>query len=228
MTEWRLNKYLAESGVASRRAAERFILAGQVKVNAKVVTELATKIKPSDRVEVNNKLVQPVETKVCFMLNKPVGYVSTAKVSRETGESVLSLIDYSGRLYPVGRLDRDSSGLLLITNDGDLALRLTHPRYEKDKEYEVTVDKKITPDLIAGFNRGVRLADGQTLPAKFIAAGPKRFTVILKEGKNRQIRRVCQRFNFAVVKLHRTRIGKLKLGNLKIGRYNRINVEDIK
>jgi len=224
----RLNKYIAESGIASRRGAERFILAGKVKINGQVVSDLSTQVNSGDKVQVDGKLIKPIETKVYFMLNKPVGYVSTSKVSRETGESVLKLIDYPDRLYPVGRLDRESSGLIILTNDGDLALKLTHPRYEKEKEYEVTVNKKISQYLINGFKFGVKLTEGQTQPAKFRKLGDKKFIVILKEGKNRQIRRVCQEFDIEVIKLHRTRVGKLKLGDLKSGKYKQVQIEDIK
>lgn len=225
----RLQKYIADAGRASRRNAEVLIASGHVKVNGRVVTEMGVKVSQHDRVEVEGKVVRVQHTKVYIMLNKPAGYVSTSKVGKETGESVLALVPSEYRLYPIGRLDQDTSGLLLLTNDGDLALTLTHPRFEKEKEYEVTIDREMPSEGINALTRGVRLADGEvTLPTKVEMHGKRMFTMILKEGKNRQIRRMCGAIGVGVTKLHRVRVNKLSLGSLPLGKWRMLNPDEVK
>lgn len=223
----RLQKYLADCGIASRRRAEVFILQGKVKVNGKVVKKLGTKVGPEDKVEFNGKVVKPKREKVYIMLNKPVGYLSTVKKGKEKGKTVLDLVDAPWRVFPVGRLDKDSSGLLILTNDGDLALKLTHPRYQKEKEYEVEVNKPITKNFINSMRRGVSLSGKKTVRAKVEQIGLKKFKIILKEGRKRQIRRMCEKLGYEVEKLHRTRINELSLGDLKSGKFRRLNEKEI-
>ncbi len=228
MEKIRLQKYLADCGIASRRRAEKFILQGKVKVNGNVVRELGTKIDFKDKIEFNGKIVKPKKEKIYIMLNKPVGYLSTVKKGKEKGKIVLDLVKEKQRIFPVGRLDKNSSGLLILTNDGDLALKLTHPRYEKEKEYEVEINKEITKEFIEKMQKGVVIEEGKTLPAKVQQLGIRKFNIILREGKKRQIRRMCERLGFEVKKLHRIRINKLKLGNLKVGEFKHLNEQDIK
>lgn len=226
--EIRLQKFLADQGVASRRKAEQFILDGRVEVNGKVVTELGSKVSPGkDIVEFDGKLIKQEKTFVTFMLNKPAGYVCTTR-NFENEKNVLKLIKSSVRVYPVGRLDKDTTGLLLLTNDGDLAQRLTHPKYEKEKEYEVEVNLDLTPEFLKALAAGVHLDQVRTLPAKVRKLGDKRFTIILKEGKNRQIREMCSELGFRVVELIRKRVNKLELGRLPLGQSKVLTAQDLK
>ncbi len=228
MAKIRLNKYIADCGIASRRSAERFILQGLVKVNGDLVTELGTKIDvENDRVEVSDQLInQSTNQPVVLMLNKPAGYVCTSRKFK--GEkNILDLINLEQRVYPVGRLDKDSTGLLLLTNDGDLALKLTHPRYEKEKEYEVEVDHEISSEFIDEMQQGVTLEDGTTLPAKVKQLSYTAFSIVLGQGKKRQIRRMCQELGYRVVGLNRVRINKLELGDLAVGDYRILSEKEI-
>jgi len=219
----RINKFLAKSGVASRRKAEQFVLDGKVEVNGKIVRELGTKIDPEkDEVKMKGESIKMKDQSLLIMLNKPAGYVCTNRKFKNE-KSVLDLIKTKERLYSVGRLDKNSEGLLLLTNDGDLALKLTHPRYEKEKEYEVTVDKDISIAQLKQLQLGVEIETGKTLPAKVKKINSKKFAIILKEGKKRQIRRMCEKVGLLVEKLLRTRINKLKLGNLASGKYIELN-----
>ena len=217
MSQVRLNKYLADSGIASRRKAELFILEGKIKVNKKVITQLGTKVDPNlDVVEVENEVVKPEIKKIVIMLNKPVGYVCTTR-SFKGEKNIMDLVRSESRLYPIGRLDKDSSGLVLLTNDGDLALKLSHPRYEKEKEYEVEVQQDLTKEFLDNLESGVVLDDEKTLPAKVKQINPKLFSIILKQGKKRQIRRMCGLFGYNVNGLKRIRINNLNLDDLPVG-----------
>ena len=161
------------------------------------------------------------------MLNKPDGYVCTTRRFKDE-KSVLELIDIRERVYPVGRLDKHTTGLLLLTNDGDLAQKLTHPKYEKDKEYEVTVNQEIDDDFIKSLRSGVLLEDGKTLPAKVEKLQKNKFSIILREGKKRQIRRMTAELGVGVLKLKRVRVNNLKLGVLALGEYKVLKEEDLK
>ncbi|NQT49117.1 rRNA pseudouridine synthase [Candidatus Kuenenbacteria bacterium] len=228
MDKVRINKFLADCGVASRRGAERFILQGRVKVNGEVVTEMGTKVDPiKDKVTVNNKEISiKNEEPIVLMLNKPTGYVCTTRSFRDE-KSVLDLIRTDDRIYPVGRLDKNSSGLLLLTNDGDLALKLTHPRYEKEKEYEVEVQEAVEKDFLETMRTGVSLEDGITLPAQVKKLTDKTFSIILKQGKKRQIRRMCGELGYRVRNLRRVRVNNLELGDLPIGKYKELSEKEI-
>jgi len=219
MTQVRINKFLADAGIASRRGAEQLILQGKVKLNGVEVQDLSTKVDiENDEVMFNDKVIQTEKEKILIMLNKPVGYVSTTRTFK--GEkNVLDLVDVPYRVYPIGRLDKDTSGLLLLTNDGDLALKLTHPRYEKEKEYEVDVNKEVTDDFLDNLAQGVQLDDVLTLPCKVKYLDRKAFTIILKQGINRQIRRMCAEFGYDVLGLHRVRLNNYKLGDLPLGEF---------
>jgi len=225
--EIRLHKYMAECGVASRRKAEKLILSGKVKVNDQVVTQLGTKIDPSsDKVIVNGKLLKRKEEKIYIKLNKPRGVVSAAWDPKET--TVIDLVkDIPYRLYPVGRLDKNSEGLMILTNDGELANRLMHPRYEHEKEYIVNVECRITNDELRKLEEGVVIDERKTLPARVKRLGDKQFRIILREGKKRQIRRMLEAVGNKVSRLKRIRIKSIRLGNLATGKYAFLTTSEI-
>jgi 23S rRNA pseudouridine2605 synthase/23S rRNA pseudouridine2604 synthase len=223
----RLQKYMAECGVASRRAAEKLIAAGKVKINGRIA-RIGAKIDPaSDKVMVNGKLLRHKEKKVYLKLNKPIGVVSACSDQKEM--TVVDLIkDIPGRLYPVGRLDMGSEGLMILTNDGELADRLMHPRYEHEKEYEVTVRGPLTSAQIEKLERGIILDSRKTLPVKIRRAGDRRFRVILREGRKRQIRRMMEAVGNKVSRLKRIRIKNIRLGDLATGKYALLTTSEIK
>ncbi len=208
MEKIRINKYLSEHGYCSRREADRLIKAGRVFVNNKKA-KLGDKVSENDLVRVEGRDKKRPPKKVYIMLNKPVGLISTT--DKRSKDNIIDFVDYPERLFPVGRLDVKSEGLILLTNDGVLANRLMHPRYEHDKEYVVMVDKQMPRSDIAKMQRGVELDDGITLPAKVRAMTPDKFAIILKEGRNKQIRRMCKALGYEAVSLKRTRILTLKM-----------------
>jgi pseudouridine synthase len=217
----RLQKVLASRGVASRRAAEALIAAGRVAVNDEVVTELGRKIDPRrDRIAVDGRPVRPPPDKVYVALNKPPGVVSTTHDpwGRPT---VLDLLPRLGRLYPVGRLDADSEGLMLMTNDGELANRLMHPRYGCAKEYRALVRGEPTAERLERLRQGVVLDDGPTAPAEVVVeaaeAGRYWLRVTLREGRKRQVRRMLAALDLQVERLQRVGIGSLRLAALPLG-----------
>ncbi|MBA4495648.1 pseudouridine synthase [Paenactinomyces guangxiensis] len=227
----RLQKVMARAGVASRRQCEELIKSGQVKVNGKITTELGIKVDPeADRIEVRGKRIQS-ERKRTFLFYKPMFVITS--MSDPQGRKVVA--DYFGkipeRVYPVGRLDYDTEGLLLLTNDGELANRLTHPRYEVDKVYLATVKGKPTCDSLERLQKGVRLEDGWTAPARvrLIQAGENRSKIELTihEGRNRQVRRMCEAIGYPVRHLIRTRLAFLTLNGLKRGDYRELTPAEI-
>jgi 23S rRNA pseudouridine2605 synthase len=221
----RLAKFLAHGGVASRRAAEKLIAAGRVTLDGEVVTDPARDVGEGDEVRVDGSLVA-AEPREVWAVNKPVGVVSTA---REPGErtAVVELAPSTARLYPVGRLDADSSGLLLLTNDGELANRLTHPRYEVPKTYRVELRR---PPAVADLRRladGVELEDGPTAPAEVRRLGKRQIEVVLREGRNRQLRRMAEAVGNEVVALRRVRFGPIELAALPEGDARRLSDDEI-
>jgi 23S rRNA pseudouridine2605 synthase len=221
----RLQKFLAEAGIASRRKSEELITAGKIQVNGVVVTELGTKVGPEDRVEYNNEVVSAEEKKIYLALYKPVGYISSTTSSQ--GASVLDLVETDERVYPVGRLDKDSSGLTILTNDGEFTNKITHPKYESEKEYEVVLNRPMVTGDIKELKSGMMLDDKKLQPVKILDISETKINLILKEGINRQIRRMMGRLGYRVVELKRVRIGKLRLGNMKVGESKKIKPEDI-
>lgn len=219
----RLNKYLSQAGVASRRRADVLIAAGRVKVNGSPVTVAGAKVdEAADRVEVDGKLVSPVSGHLYIMLHKPRGYVSTVRDPHAT-RSALDLVKVRQRLYPVGRLDKDSEGLLLLTDDGELTQRLTHPRFEHEKEYRLMVAGTPTEANLQRLRRGIELEDGPTVPAgvelEGSAGGGTWLRITLHEGRKRQLRRMCEAIGHPVHRLIRVRIGTLRLGDLAPGKW---------
>jgi 23S rRNA pseudouridine2605 synthase len=221
----RLAKFLAHGGVASRRKAEEIIAKGVVTVGGEVVTDPARDVDAGDDVRVNGSPVA-AEVREVWAVNKPVGVVSTA---REPGSRtpVVDLVETEARLYPVGRLDADSSGLLLLTNDGELANRLTHPRYEVPKTYVATLVKPIAAGDLERLARGVELEDGPTAPTQVKRRGEREVEIVLREGRNRQVRRMLEAVGNEVVALRRVGFGPLRLGGLKVGASRRLSASEI-
>jgi 23S rRNA pseudouridine2605 synthase len=222
----RLAKYLAHGGVASRRKAEEIIAKGVVTVGGEVVTDPARDVDDGDDVRVNGAPIGAEKLEV-WAVNKPAGVVSTA---REPGErrAVVELVDTAARLYPVGRLDADSTGLLLLTNDGALANRLTHPRYEVAKTYRARLAKAPRERELARLREGVELEDGPTAPAQVRPLGDREVEIVLREGRNRQVRRMVEAVGNRVVALQRTGFGPLRLGRLKEGQARRLTEAEVK
>jgi 23S rRNA pseudouridine2605 synthase len=216
----RLAKYLAHAGVASRRASEGLIAAGKVKVGGEVVTDPARDVDEGSDVRVDGEAVAP-EPREIWALNKPAGVVSTAS---EPGKrpAVTELVDSERRLYPVGRLDADSTGLILLTNDGELANRLTHPRYGVAKTYVVRLARPLSDADLDRLRRGVTLEDGATAPAEVERRGDREIEVTIREGRKRQVRRMAEAVGNEVEALKRIRIGSLGLGELRRGDARRL------
>jgi 23S rRNA pseudouridine2605 synthase/23S rRNA pseudouridine2604 synthase len=214
--EMRLQKFLSQAGVCSRRAGEAHILRGDVRVNGLLVRALGTKVDPEkDKVTFQGQMVEPSTERIYLILNKPPGYVTSCKQPHE--KVVLDLINLPQRLIPVGRLDKDSEGLLLLTNDGALHHRLLHPSFDHEKEYLVTVANPIAPHTLRRLAGGIELDGRRTRPAVVRAITRRKFRIILKEGRNRQIRRMVGHVGHRVVRLKRIRFGYLRLGELAPG-----------
>ncbi|MGA6947827.1 MAG: pseudouridine synthase [Solirubrobacterales bacterium] len=211
----RLAKYLAHAGVASRRAAEELITAGRVRVGGEIVTDPARDVNEGSGVEVDGASVTP-EAREVWAVNKPAGVVSTA---REPGRrpAITELVDSEQRLYPVGRLDADTTGLILLTNDGELANRLTHPRYGVPKTYRVRLARPPSDRDLERLRGGVRLEDGTTSAAQIQKLGERELEVTISEGRKRQVRRMAEAVGNEVEALTRIRIGSLELGGLRRG-----------
>jgi 23S rRNA pseudouridine2605 synthase len=227
----RLAKYLAHAGVASRRSAETMIAAGRVTVAGKTVTDPAHDVEQDSPVALDGEILAGAEPRVLFALHKPVGVLSTARDTHGR-RTVIELVPANGlRLYPVGRLDIDSSGLILLTNDGELANRLTHPRYEVPKSYRAKLrGPSIGHDALAALRTGVELEDGRTSPARVRRIGGRASNLIeltIHEGRNRQVRRMCEAVGHPVLELERTSFGSLTLAGLEPGAYRRVSAAEV-
>jgi 23S rRNA pseudouridine2605 synthase len=222
----RLARYLAHAGVASRRAAEDLIRGGRVRVGGEVVTDPARDVGESDPVEFDGALVSS-EPREVWAVNKPVDVVSTA---REPGRRrpVTDLVDSERRLYPVGRLDADSTGLILLTNDGELANRLTHPRYEVAKTYRLRLGRPPGREQLERLRRGVELEDGPTAPADVERTGERELEVTIREGRKRQLRRMAEAVGNSVEALTRIRVGSLELGELPLGAARMLSEDEVR
>ena len=222
----RLAKYLAHCGVASRRRADELIAQRRVRVGGETVTDPARDVGESSAVEVDGRPIVP-EPREVWIVNKPAGVVSTA---REPGRrtAVVELVDSERRLYPVGRLDADSTGLILLTNDGELANRLTHPRYGIERTYRVRLRRPTTQSQLRRLRNGVELEDGLTAPARLRAVSPRVVELTLTEGRNRQVRRMVEAVGNRVAALTRIRFGPLELGTLPEGRARRLRPPEVK
>jgi 23S rRNA pseudouridine2605 synthase len=227
----RLQKVLAARGVASRRHAEELIAAGRVRVDGVVVRELGTKVAPDARIEVDGRAIASGMRLRYVALNKPLGVVSSARAERGRA-SVADLVGARERLYPVGRLDVDSEGLVLLTNDGDWAERVLHPRYGHDREYEVDVEGELTDDVLSRLRRGVRLEEGLARAERVTAVarerGGGRLRMVLRTGWKRQVRRMCVALGLRVRRLVRVRIGALSLGRLRTGTWRELTEREVR
>jgi 23S rRNA pseudouridine2605 synthase len=229
----RLQKVIAQAGIASRRKAEELIQQGKVKVNGKVVTELGTKVSAQDKVEVNNIPLEK-ETPAYFLLYKPTGVISS--VTDDKGRKVVTdfFLEIPQRLFPIGRLDYDTSGLILMTNDGDFANILMHPKYKVEKTYVAKVKGQLTGEKIRMLEKGVMLEEGKTAPAhvKILSWDKRKEIAIVQltihEGRNRQVRRMFEAVGCKVMKLKRERYGFLELGNLRPGDARELSPHEVK
>jgi 23S rRNA pseudouridine2605 synthase len=223
----RLTKFLATAGVASRRASEELVRAGRVTVGGEVVTDPARDVGPDDAIAVDGLPAVAQTERVVYAVNKPSGVVSTAS-DPQGRPTVVSLVRSDKRLYPVGRLDIDTTGLILLTNDGDLAHRLTHPRFEVPKSYRATVANPPVRDrALLALRAGITLEDGPTAPARVRRAGADTLLITIHEGRKRQVKRMCEAVGHPVLRLERTGFGPLELGKLRPGGYRRLAAEDV-
>ena len=230
----RINKYIASCGVASRRKAEEIILAKRVKVNGKTVEELSFNIdENNDVVEIDGQRIGLNEESVYIVLNKPEGYITTVKDQFDR-PSVLDLVsDIKERVYPIGRLDYETSGLLILTNDGDLTYKLTHPKHEVDKTYMAIVKGIPTKEELKNFEEGLYIEDYKTAPAKIKVVKineEKNYSICqikIHEGRNRQVRKMCRAINHPVLRLRRAAMGKIVLKDLEVGKYRHLTKEEV-
>jgi pseudouridine synthase len=226
MNTLRLQKFLASAGIASRRKAEELITFGKISVNGEVVTTQGTMVDPEvDIVRYGGKIVRPATEHVYIALHKPAGYVTSA--SSTQGPSVLQLVKRPERLFSVGRLDKDSTGLLLLTNDGDFAEKISHARYGCEKEYFVVLDQPLLPSDKTKLERGVRVGADLLKGLRVVSIADNTIRVVLKQGMHRQIRRMLGRLGYTAKKLKRVRIGKLELGDLEVGKSRIIDPKDV-
>lgn len=226
----RLQKYMARCGVASRRKCEEIIFSGRVKVNNKVVTDIVIVDDEKDIVKVDDKIIKPKDKKIYIMLNKPCGVITSVK-DEKGRKTVIDIIGVKERIYPVGRLDYDTSGLLILTNDGNAAFKMTHPSKEIDKVYIAKIKGVPTKDEIERFKSGIKIDDYITSPAELeilnVNEKESEVKITIHEGKNRQVRKMCEAIGHPVITLKRIRIGKISLGNLKQGQWRYLTQKEI-
>ena len=225
MESIRINKYLSEAGVCSRREADKLIKEGRVSINGSHAL-LGSVVSEGDEVRVDDKLIAGSNQKVLIAFNKPRGIVCTTKDPKLKDVNIVEYINYPKRIFPVGRLDKDSEGLILLSNDGDLSNRIMKARNYHEKEYEVEVDKPFDDEFIKKMSEGVPILDTVTRRCKLKRTGKMSFNIILTQGLNRQIRRMCEYFGYKVVKLKRIRIMNIRLGNIKPGTYRNVTEEE--
>ncbi|MBS4839696.1 MULTISPECIES: pseudouridine synthase [Clostridium] len=232
--EERLQKYMASCGIASRRKCEEFILLGKVKVNGNIIEELGFKVNPlEDIVEYDGRVITKEERKVYIMLNKPEDVITSVKDEKDR-KTVIDIVKVNERIFPIGRLDYDSSGLILLTNDGELYNKIIHPRVELDKKYVAVVKGEVSLDDKEKFESGIDIGGYITAPAKLkmLEYSHRKdlstIEVCIHEGKNRQIRKMCSAINHEVMSLKRVSIGNIRLGQLKKGEYRYLNDEEMK
>lgn len=230
----RLQKYMAECGIASRRKCEELISQGKVEVNNQTVTELGTKINPKkDIVTCNGKNVENEGSKIYILLNKPIGYVTTVK-DQFNRDSILDLVKVKERIVPVGRLDMYTSGAIILTNDGEFVYKITHPKHEIEKTYNVTLKGIVTKNDIDKLKSGVDIGNYITrkCEAKILKIDKEknisRIQVVIHEGKNRQVRKMCEAIGKKVLALHRSKIGKIDVKDLELGKWRYLTKDEIK
>lgn len=224
MTSMRINKFLSSAGIVSRRGADKWIEDGRVKINGELA-ELGSRVNEDDLVQVDGKNVSRETELVYIALNKPVGITSTTE--RHIKGNVVDFVNHPLRIFHIGRLDKDSNGLLLLTNDGDIVNEILREEHGHEKEYIVTVDKPITKEFIRKMESGVDILDTTTKPCKVRQLGPRKFNITLTQGLNRQIRRMCSALGYHVRTLQRTRILNIYLDDLPIGKWRDLTKEEL-
>jgi 23S rRNA pseudouridine2605 synthase len=226
----RLQKYMARCGAASRRKSEEMISAGRVTVNGQTVSELGCKVNEGDNVMLDGKQLKPESRKVYIALNKPVGYLSTVKDERGR-KTLLDLVDVPERIYPIGRLDYDTSGLILLTNDGEIYNKVIHPREEKNKVYIALVQGILTKEEIDSFEKGMEIDGYLTAPSEIktrsILVKNAQIEITIHEGRNRQIRKMCEKIGHPVITLKRISIGKIEIGDLPSGKWRYLTEKEV-
>jgi len=221
----RINKYISEKGLCSRREADELIRQGRVTING-VKAEMGSKVQPGDMVKLGGKALKPKEPPVYLAFNKPVGLVCTT--DRKEKDNIIDYINYPKRIFPIGRLDKESEGLIFLTSDGDIVNKILRAGNNHEKEYIVTVDKPITEGFVEAMTKGVRILGTVTKKCKASQISKYTFRIILTEGMNRQIRRMCEVFSYEVVKLKRIRIMNVVLGSLPLGKWRHLTREELK
>jgi len=220
----RLNKYLSETGACSRREADQWIEAGRVTINGAQAV-LGTQVNEGDEVRVDGQPLRAKPTRVYIALNKPVGVECTT--DRDVPGNIVDFVGHGERVFPIGRLDKDSEGLILLTNDGDIVNTILRAEHEHEKEYVVAVDRPLTPEFLAGMTRGVPILDTVTNPCTVTQVGKNTFRIILTQGLNRQIRRMCEHFGYRVRRLQRVRIMNVHLGTLPVGDWRNLTPSEL-
>ncbi len=220
----RINKYIGETGFCSRREADKIIEEGRVTINGELA-HLGSKVEAGDKVCIDGKPIGKKRKHIYIALNKPVGITCTTE--RHIKGNIIDFVNHPERIFHIGRLDKDSQGLILLTNDGDIVNKILRAENNNEKEYIVTVNKPITSQFIDGMSKGVRILGTVTKPCKVTPINDRTFRIILTQGLNRQIRRMCQAFGYQVVKLKRIRIMNIKLGDLKIGQWRYLTSEEL-
>ncbi len=222
----RLNKYISETGICSRREADALISSGRVSINGKRA-ELGTQVEEGDEVKVDNRVIASRQQQHVYLcLNKPVGITCTTE--RHIAGNIIDFVAHAERIFPIGRLDKDSDGLILLTSDGDIVNVILRAENNHEKEYLVTVDKPVTDDFIHGMGSGVRILGERTKPCKVTRVSKNTFRIILTQGLNRQIRRMCEAFDYNVRRLQRVRIMNIKLGHLKLGHWRNLTQNELR
>jgi 23S rRNA pseudouridine2604 synthase len=220
----RINKYISETGICSRREADKWVADKRVTINRKLA-EPGSQVEEWDEVRVDDKPIKNKPKLVYLALNKPVGITSTTE--RHIKGNIVDFVNHPLRIFPIGRLDKDSDGLILMTNDGDIVNKILRAEGKHEKEYIVTVDKPLTANFLRGMSEGVEILDTKTLPCKVYKESKYVFRIILTQGLNRQIRRMCSTFDYNVKKLQRIRIMNIHLGNLPIGKWRDLTKEEL-
>lgn len=214
MARVRINKYLAEAGLCSRRKADDLVASGKVLING-TPAKLGDTVSLEDRIEYQGRLIRPVNKKIYLAYHKPYGVITT--MDKNADNSIARNVKTNSRVFPIGRLDVQSTGLILLTNDGDLAQKILHAKFGHEKEYVVGVHKDINIEFLKRLEHGIILDGTKTAPAKAAELGPRRFSITITEGRNRQVRRMCEKLGYEVLSLKRVRVSKIELGDLPVG-----------
>ena len=220
----RLNKFISETGICSRRQADQWISDGRVRINGQPA-ELGSQVQSGDRVEVDGKPVEARSATVYLALNKPIGITCTTE--RHVAGNIIDFVGHPQRIFPVGRLDKDSEGLILLTNNGDIVNELLRSENNHEKEYVVTVDRPMSEEFLAGMAAGVELLGELTKPCKVRRIGQSVFGIVLTQGLNRQIRRMCVAFDYQVRRLQRVRIVNIRLDGIKVGQWRDLSIKEL-